>query len=151
MFALTLLLGVVSAAAQPARLALIPSLVDRAALPSALAINAVIFDRARFLGRRWPGVIDRVSVGAAFAVNATSYIGSDRDGAPARPAGIAGRRDASPLKASVEAYTYASRHPGIAPMLLLFLVTTIGARGFVELFPGFADRVFGRGPKACRC
>jgi predicted MFS family arabinose efflux permease len=31
-------------------------------------------------------------------------------------------------------------------MLLLFTVTTIGTRGFVELFPGFADRVFDRGP-----
>ena len=32
-------------------------------------------------------------------------------------------------------------------MLLLFVVTTIGTRGFIELFPGFADRVFGRGPE----
>ena len=32
-------------------------------------------------------------------------------------------------------------------MLLLFTVTTIGTRGFVELFPGFADHVFGRGPE----
>ena len=53
----------------------------------------------------------------------------------------------SVLKASAEAYRYASRHPGIAPMLLLFTITTIGTRGFVELFPGFADSVFGRGPE----
>ena len=32
-------------------------------------------------------------------------------------------------------------------MLLLFAVTTIGTRGFVELFPGFADSVFERGPQ----
>src|SRR5205085_2342110 len=30
--------------------------------------------------------------------------------------------------------------------LALFAVTTIGTRGFVELFPGFADSVFGMGP-----
>ncbi|MBO0738951.1 MAG: MFS transporter, partial [Alphaproteobacteria bacterium] len=53
----------------------------------------------------------------------------------------------SVLKASAEAYGYASRHPGIAPMLLLFTITTVGTRGFVELFPGFADRVFERGPE----
>src|SRR6185437_3873458 len=41
----------------------------------------------------------------------------------------------------------AARHPGIGPMLLLFIVTTIGTRGFVELFPGFADGVFHRGPQ----
>jgi predicted MFS family arabinose efflux permease len=51
------------------------------------------------------------------------------------------------IRASVEAYAYASRHPGIGPMLLLFAVTTIGTRGFVELFPGFADGVFARGPQ----
>src|SRR5213080_3774779 len=32
-------------------------------------------------------------------------------------------------------------------MLLLFVVTTIGTRGFIELFPGFADSVFERGPQ----
>src|SRR5258708_987179 len=32
-------------------------------------------------------------------------------------------------------------------MLLLFVVTTIGTRGFIELFPGFADSVFHRGPQ----
>src|SRR5271156_6646908 len=32
-------------------------------------------------------------------------------------------------------------------MLLLFAVTTIGTRGFIELFPGFADSVFHRGPQ----
>src|SRR5205823_4662638 len=46
LFALTLLLGVFNAVAQPSRLALIPTLVDRAALPSALAINAIIFNSA---------------------------------------------------------------------------------------------------------
>jgi predicted MFS family arabinose efflux permease len=32
-------------------------------------------------------------------------------------------------------------------MLLLFAMTAIGTRGFIELFPGFADHVFGRGPQ----
>ena len=32
-------------------------------------------------------------------------------------------------------------------MMLLFAVTTIGTRGFIELFPGFADSVFHRGPQ----
>src|SRR6516164_575098 len=149
LFALTLLLGVFNAVAQPSRLALIPTLVDRAALPSALAINAIIFNTARFLGPAVAGiVIARVSVGAAFAVNATTYVVflvamSNLGGLPALP--VAATQ--SVLKASAEAYVYASRHPGIAPMLLLFTVTTIGTRGFVELFPGFADSVFGRGPE----
>jgi predicted MFS family arabinose efflux permease len=149
LFALTLLLGLFNAMAQPARLALIPTLVDRPALPSALAINAIIFNTARFIGPAIAGiVIARISVGAAFAVNAATYVVflvamSNLRGLPSLPVGAA----QSVLRASAEAYSYASRHPGIAPMLLLFAVTTIGTRGFVELFPGFADHVFGRGPE----
>ena len=146
---LTLLLGLFNAVAQPSRLALIPTLVDRAALPSALAINAIIFNSARFLGPAFAGiVIAKLSVVAAFAVNAATYLiflvaMSNLRGIPALP--VAATQ--SVLKASAEAYGYASRHPGIAPMLLLFAITTIGTRGFVELFPGFSDSVFGRGPE----
>ena len=149
LFALTLMLGVFNAMAQPSRLALIPTLVDRAALPSALAINAIIFNSARFLGPAVAGiVIAQISVGAAFAVNATTYVVfliamTNLRGLPALPVGAT----QSVLKASAEAYRFATRHPGIAPMLLLFTVTTVGTRGFVELFPGFADTVFGRGPQ----
>jgi len=149
LLALTLLLGIFNAIAQPSRLALIPTLVDRAALPSALAINAIIFNSARFLGPAIAGVvIAQISVGAAFAVNAVTYVVflvamTNLRGLPALPVGAT----QSVLKASVEAYLYASRHPGIAPMLLMFTITTIGTRGFVELFPGFADSVFGRGPE----
>ncbi len=150
LFALTFLLGVFNAMAQPARLALIPTLVDRPALASALAVNAIIFNAARFVGPAVAGiVIAKISVGAAFAVNAMTYIVfliamANLRGLPPLPVTAA----QSVLRASVEVYGYASRHPGIAPMLLLFTVTTIGTRGFVELFPGFADRVFGRGPEA---
>ena len=149
LFGLTLLLGVFNAVAQPSRLALIPTLVDRPSLPSALAINAIIFNSARFIGPAIAGiVIANVSVGAAFAVNAATYVVflvamANLRGIPALP--VAATQ--SVLKASAEAYGYASRHPGIAPMLLLFTVTTIGTRGFVELFPGFADSVFERGPE----
>jgi MFS family permease len=147
LFALTLLLGVFNAIAQPSRLALIPTLVDRRSLSSALAINAIIFNSARFVGPAVAGVvIAKIGVGAAFAVNAATYLVflvamANLRGLPALP--VAATQ--SVLRASAEAYTYASRHPGIAPMLALFTVTTIGTRGFVELFPGFADHVFGRG------
>ena len=149
LFGLTLLLGIFNAVAQPSRLALIPTLVDRAALPSALAINAIIFNSARFLGPAVAGVVSaKLSVAAAFTVNAVTYVAfliamTNLRGIRALP--VAATQGV--LKASAEAYGYASRHPGIAPMLLLFTITTIGTRGFVELFPGFADSVFGRGPE----
>jgi MFS family permease len=149
LFLLVLLLGIASALAQPSRLALIPMLVDRESLASALAINSVVFNLARFIGPAIAGIlIAEVGIAAAFAANAVGYIAFQislarlRD-IPAAP--VAARQNA--VRASIEAYAYASRHPGIGPMLLLFLVTTIGTRGFIELFPGFADSVFGRGPQ----
>jgi hypothetical protein len=152
LFALTLLLGVFNAVAQPSRLALIPTLVDRAALPSALAINAIIFNSARFLGPAVAGVvIAKVSVGAAFAVNAATYIVflvamTNLRGIPALP--VAATQ--SVLKASAEAYGYASHHPGIAPMLLLFTITTVGTRGFVSCFPGLPTASLGADRKVWR-
>jgi len=149
LFALVLMLGIASGVAQPSRLALIPTLVDRQSLASALAINSVIFNLARFIGPALAGiVIAEIGIAAAFAANAFSYIAFQISllnlrGLPPQPA--VGRQNV--LRASVEALSYACRHPGIGPMLLLFVVTTIGTRGFIELFPGFADRVFGRGPQ----
>ena len=149
LFALVMLLGINQGIAQPARLALIPTLVDREGLPSALAINSIVFNAARFIGPAIAGVlIARVNIAASFAANALAYV--------AFQISLANLRDIPPLpvraaqnalKASLEAYNYATRHPGIAPMLLLFAITTVGTRGFIDLFPGFADNVFHRGPQ----
>jgi predicted MFS family arabinose efflux permease len=42
-------------------------------------------------------------------------------------------------------YAYVSAHPGIGPLLLIFSAVTVLARPIVELLPGFADGIFGRG------
>jgi len=44
-----------------------------------------------------------------------------------------------------EGVRYTVRHPGIGPLLLLHAVLAVSARPFVELLPGFAAEVFGRG------
>ncbi len=151
LFLLTLLLGGANAVNQPARLALIPNLVDRANLPAAVAVNALVFNGARFVGPAVAGIIiDRGSIGLAFALNAATYlpfiaalarIKLTPDAASAmRPARRALIGD------TLAGYSYALRHPGIGRMILLFAVTTLSLRGFTEMFPGFADLVFGRGP-----
>ena len=150
LFALAVLLGIANAISQPARLALIPSLVERVNLPSAVAINSIIFNGARFIGPALAGiVIAEGSIALAFAVNATTYIafllalaGLDGVREDAR------RADRNFLGAMMDGYVYAARHPGIGAMLLLMAVTSLGTRGFIELLPGFADHVFGRGPQA---
>jgi MFS family permease len=150
LFALAVLLGIANAVSQPARLALIPSLVERANLPSAVAINSIIFNGARFIGPALAGiVIAEGSIALAFAINAATYIGF-----LVALAGLDGVRedarhgDRNLFGAMVDGYVYAARHPGIGAMLLLMAVTSLGTRGFIELLPGFADTVFGRGPQA---
>ncbi len=154
LFVLTLALGAANAVNQPARLALIPNLVDRASLPSAVAINSLVFNSARFVGPAVAGIIiDRGSIGLAFAVNAATYlpfiaalarIRLVPDAAP--PRGKATARGAL-VGDTLAGYAYALRHPGIGRMILLFAVTSFSLRGFIEMFPGFADLVFGRGPE----
>jgi MFS family permease len=147
LFALTLTLGCSNATNQPARLALVPNLVDAAQLPSAIAINSLIFNCARFIGPAIAGiVIARGSVGLAFALNAASYLAflaalTRLRGIPKLPAGP--RRHI--LREAIEGYSYAVRHPGLGRMLFLFALTSFSVRGFIELFPGFADLVYARG------
>jgi MFS family permease len=149
LFGLVLALGIASALAQPARLALIPTLVDRDCLASALAINSVAFNMARFIGPAIAGLlIADVGIAAAFVANALGYVWFQialhrlRDLPPLPPAS-----GQNALRASYEAFRYATQHAGIGPLLLLFVGTTIATRGFVEMFPGFADNVFNRGPE----
>jgi predicted MFS family arabinose efflux permease len=149
LFVLTALLGAANAINQPARLATIPSLVDRADLPAAVAINSLIFNGARFVGPAVAGaLIAAGSVELAFAVNAASYgaflVALWRlDLREDRPPPAAGSRRM--LGAMADGYLYAVRHEGIGAMLLMMAVTSLCTRGFVELLPGFADAVFGRG------
>ncbi len=152
LFLLTLALGAANAVNQPARLALIPNLVDRASLPSAVAINSLVFNSARFVGPAVAGIIiDRGSIGLAFALNAVTYLPFIAALArirllPDAPAARPPARGAL-VGDTLAGYAYALRHPGIGRMLLLFAVTSFSLRGFIEMFPGFADVVFGRGPE----
>jgi len=151
LFLLTLALGAANAVNQPARLALIPNLVDRASLASAIAVNSLVFNGARFVGPAVAGIIlDHGSIGLAFALNAATYVPFILALARIRlipdaalpPRTAAGRAF---LGDTLAGYAYALRHPGIGRMILLFAVTCFSLRGFIEMFPGFADVVFGRG------
>jgi MFS family permease len=149
LFGFTLALGAANAVNQPARLALIPNLVDPALLSSAVAISALVFNLARFVGPALAGiVIARGSTAFAFALNALSYV--------AFLTALARLRDIRPdqpgprrhmIGDAADGYAYAIHHPGIGQILVLFALPAFTIRGFIELFPGFADIVFHRGPE----
>ena len=138
--------GVIVSFNQPARLAIVPSLVPRPDLAAAIGLNSMVFNLARFVGPMIAGfLIDAHGAGAAFAFNAVTFLwflvtlymlrvaDSGRRRAPRRH--IAGDIAAG--------FSYAAKHPGIGPMLVMLTVVAICARPYVELLPGYADRVFG--------
>ena len=148
--ALTLVNGVVIGVNQPARLALIPSLVPRADLATAVAINSIVFNVARFIGPALAGaMIVSTGVAGVFAANGLSYLAflvalaRIRPEPLARPEPVAGRFGL--VHGVAEGVRYALGHPGIRPMLALHTALALTVRPFIELLPGFADAVFGRG------
>ena len=149
LLALTLFLGIVVAANQPARMALIPHLVRGEDLPAAVAINATIFNAARLVGPAIAGaLIVSVGVAGAFAANALTFVvfiyALFRLRLPATAPD--GGQSRAPLFSDVgSGFAYALRHPGIAPALLLLTAVSLGVRPFVELLPGFAGEVFDAG------
>jgi MFS family permease len=148
LFALTLVLGAVNAVNQPARLALIPNLIDRASLPAAVAINSLVFNSARFIGPALAGpIVEHGGFALAFATNAASYLSfiAALSRVKVSADGASERERRALWRDTVAGYVYAMRHPGIGRMILLFAVACLSVRGFIELFPGFADVVFARG------
>ena len=142
--------GTVLAFGQPVRLAIVPSLVARQDLSAAIGINSLIFNGARFVGPMIAGfLILRYGVGWAFAFNAATFvvflamlsrIRLEHREQRARARGV--RNVPGEI---ADGYAYAARHKGIGPMLIVLTVVAICARPFMELLPGFADAVFGRG------
>ena len=153
LFSLVLLNGVVMGFNQPSRLALVPSLVPRADLTTAVALNAIIFNLARFIGPAVAGLlIVSVGVAAAFAANTLSFLvfllALSRIRLDPAAEASPSARGRSLIGDVADGIRYTAGHPGIGPLLLLFLILAVGVRPFVELLPGFAADVFGRGAEA---
>ncbi len=146
--ALSLFLGIVRAVYQPVRLSLIPALVREDDLPAAVAISSVIFNLARFIGPALAGVIITArGVAPTFALYALTVIALLFALSRLRIDGVvaaAGMRRGM-LAEIGEGLAYTARHDAVGPLLLLMLAVSVLARPVAELFPAFADAIFGRG------
>src|SRR5690606_13937562 len=150
LFVLTVFLGVVTAFNQPARLSLVPSLVRREDISAAVAVNSVLWNGARFVGPTVAGVlIVGIGVGWAFLVNALSYaaflLAIQFIHLPSLPAKA---KTMGMGREIMEGFAYVLHHKGIGPLILLLVLSSVTARPFAEMLPGFADDVFGRGADA---
>lgn len=148
---LSLVQGISDSALTPTRLALIPNLVPRHQLQNAVALNSVSFNVSRFIGPALAGImITYVGISMAFAFNAISYVAVI--GAllmvKLAPSGLAAPRRGDVWEEMKEGIAYALAHPSIRVVLVIITVSSILARGPLELLPAFADLVFNRGSGA---
>ena len=149
--ALTFFIAVNQTFTQPVRLTMAPSLVPAHDIAPAIGLNAGMQSSARFLGPMIGGLmIASMGVASVFILNSFSFsiavIGlmnvdklmfdSHRTGA--RP---------SLFSDIIEGWRYSFTHKSIGPMIALVFIVSICTRPFLELFPGFNDDIFHKGPE----
>ena len=148
LLALTLFRGTIVAFNRPSRMTVIYHLVGRDLLPSAVSLNSMIFNSSRFIGPAiGGGIIVFAGTGWAFAVGAAMFlvftICLRMMDAP--PVPMPERGHQSILAESMEGLRYVVAHPGLRMQMTILTVTSLFARPLTDMFPGFADEVFGNG------
>ena len=141
---LTVVRGCLNAWSHPARQALVPSLVPHGDIAPAIALNSVLFNSARFIGPAIAGlIIVEWGIGNAFVINTIGLLLFSVVLYYLRPPypESAKRHQGALLTQLVEGYSYVMHHPGIGPVMLLLLVTSLCARPVGDLLPGFAGAV----------
>jgi MFS family permease len=140
---LTLGLSMGDAVESPAWKAIFPELVGKQELPAAMALNGIEFNLARALGPGLGGfVVAAVGVGAAFAVNAVSFLGVIaaivRWKRPARISKLPAETFAGATSAAVRYVRYS---PGIRTLLLRAAVLIFFTSSFWALLPTAAKQI----------
>ena len=150
-YALALLTGIVLVLDAPSRQSLTFRMVGRRELPNAVALNSSLFNAARIVG---PGVggalIAAFGVGAAFAINAVSFVAVlaglllmdpgalvPRQLGESRPSLLGGLR---------EGMSYARRSPHVRLVLAMLIAISTIAMNFNVLLPVLARRTLESGP-----
>ncbi len=148
LFALTIVSGILVASFQPFRQSIIANMVEGTELPAVIAVNSAVWHGSRFVGPAIAGVvIANWGVVPAFAINAVSYpifiYALFRIQMAPRP--IVLRSVAEVPREILDGLRYAFSHRGIAPVLIILFAMAFFGRPVMELLPGFASEVFGRG------
>ncbi len=142
---LALVQGILQALFQPFRHAIVATLVSREELPGAIAVNSIAWHSSRFIGPALAGVIiDRLGIGAAFAINAATYplfvYALYRLSLAHRPGA---KRSFSEIPREIlDAARYIAGHRVIGPVIAIIFVNSFIGRAVVELLPGFAGEIF---------
>lgn len=145
-FGLALFAGTVIGVQQAARLAIVPNLVRSEHLGRAVALNSVIFNLARFIGPAFAGMlITGPGVAVAFTVAAVGHFAVIIALLAIHPAPHETFQRRGMLLDIADGVRYTFGHKALGPILALATIGAILSRPVLELLPGFADEVFGRG------
>lgn len=150
LFALTLAEGMIQAAYQPVRLALVPNLVRKKDLVSAAAFTAVTFNVARFVGPAIAGVVFTYS-GPDWMVmfNALTYgLLTVAWFAIRFPPDTEEKPKAGSLISDLHAgWRYVLARPPLFALFMLLTINALFARPLTYLFSAFAGAVYNAGPE----
>lgn len=150
LFLFAILLGFNHPFGNAARHNMVPLMVPVSDLPPAIALNSICFNLARAIGPavagamiNWSGV-DGIFAGSAAAETillVSIFFFRTRH----KPRARKGGGFVGMVKDVRAGFGYVLAHAGIGPILLLLVFGAVTSRPTLELLPGFADAVFGRG------
>jgi MFS family permease len=149
LFALVLLLAISTAFEFPARQSLVSVLLERSILTEGMALNWAVFNAAFFTGPLFAGLL-LAAGGPPLAFAAVGAACLWMFGALARIPLVEMRQprhaEAGGLLADVmSGIRYTLAHPVIPVVIALQVAASVLIRPYVDLMPGFAGAVFGRG------
>lgn len=149
MLAISILRGATLAFQRPSRMSLVFSLIGRDLLPTGLALNSMVFNGSRFVGPAIGGaIIVAAGIGWAFAAAwGLFFVFTLALGRLAVAPQPRRARAGSFLAESWEGMRYIAGHPGIRMQMVVLFATAFLGRPIIDLFPGFAARVFAGGPE----
>ena len=147
---LTLLFGVITNAQMPPSQSIIPNLVTKDLLTSAYGLNSMIFNMSRFIGPMAAGIVIGLwtpglaiffnAIGTIIFMLCLAFIRVDiKEGTKSHGTNL--------LTDMREGLRYASRHPGIGPILVVLTMAAVLTFPILQLLPSFADGIYGAGPQ----
>jgi MFS family permease len=148
LFALVSTLAICIAFEFPARQSLVPSLLPRDVLTEGMAMNWAVFNVAFFTGPLIAGVLLTIGgpqLGFATAICTYLWMTVALFRIPADEPHLANIRFGGLLGDIAEGISYTRRHPVIPWIIGLQVGASLLVRPYIDLMPGFAVDVFGRG------
>jgi len=148
LFSLALAEGIIQAAYQPIRLAIIPNLVKKEDLVAAAAFTAVAFNVARFAGPAIAGiVIELASPAMAILFNAVSYllivIAWNFIQLPPRTRPAESKSFLADIR---DGFNYVADNRALLSMFILLTVISLFARPVAFMLSAFVGAVYEAGP-----